>query len=1060
MRFQKTLMISVCVAGMALTGTFPADAVLPSAAQAAVSAEANAEKIEGKVVDKAGPVAGATVMVKGKDLWTTTDIEGNFLLEGVSSGDILSVSCMGYKTKEVKCSDKLLKILLEEDAQLLDGVVVTGFGLAQKKATLTGAITAIDSDVISKSVSANPAGALAGKVAGLNFRQNSGRPGWAATILIRNMGIPLYVVDGSVVDEDQFNNINFNDIESVSVLKDASASIYGVRAANGVVVVNTKKGQKEQKATVGVNAYYGWQSASKFPKPADAVTYLEHYIQSQTVQGSAYLYTKAELKKWKAGKEKGYIPFDWCDYVWNTAPQYYVDANVSGGTKNTTYYFSVGHLGQDAIIRNFGGYQRTNFQLNLRADVTSRLKLGVTASGHYAQTKNPGIPGDDYWLATSATYYNSPLLQPYANGNPLYPQVTSSINKYANFAVMNYETAGKSVQQQRGVQINADLEYEIIKGLSAKTLFSYYYGGTYYDNVEKPFKLYSYDPLTDTYPVAYIKEDSYHERRQYFAQSWSANAQLNFTRKFGEHNVAAVTNFELSRRYAPGLTVYSHPEIVSLPLIQFEDVSSIEDWSTNPQARAGWLGKLNYDYAGKYLAEFSFRYDGSWKFPPGHRWGFFPSGSVGWRLSEENFWKNAGLDKVVNNLKLRASYGIVGDDNLDGYSSFDYVEGYTYGSGGGVIDGKYVVGSSLRGLPVTTLSWIRASILDVGIDLGFFRDRLNISADYFRRRRTGLPAARYDVLIPTEAGFSLPYENLNSDMVQGFDLSAVWNDSVSDFTYSVGANLTYARRYQWDHYKPRFGNSWDEYLNGTERRFDDIYWGYVTDGQFKNWEEIYDCPVDIDGKGNTTLRPGDIRYVDQNGDGVINNMDLRPIGYSPGVNVKNLYGLYVPPSLCFGLNFNAGYKGFDLSVSFAGSAMSTYRPYWENLFPFYSDGVSPQYMMEDSWHLADIWNADSELVPGKYPMLLLGNDTHSNYWDNDFWIIRVKYLKLRNLEFGYTFPQKWMHRAHIQSLRLYVGGQNLFSVSNLPDMDPELSNSSGIACPNPRVFNIGVNLKF
>lgn len=1050
------------MAGLSAAGGKTAAAAEPFPVRSDIPVKEQTDKAEGKISDKIGPVAGATVSVKGKNIWTTTDIDGNFVLEGLSAGDILSVSCLGYKTKEITYDNGIsLAITLEEEAQTLDEVVVTGFGLAQKKATLTGAISSVNSDLISKSTSSSAAGALVGKVAGLNFRQNSGRPGWATTILIRNMGIPLYVVDGTVVDEDQFNNINYNDIESVSVLKDASASIYGVRAANGVVVVTTKKGRKEQKATVGINAYYGLQSPSKFPKPADAITYLEHYIQSQTVQGTAYSYTKAELKKWKAGKEKGYIPFDWYNYVWDkTSPQYYVDANVSGGTKNTTYYFSVGHLGQDAIIRNFGGYQRTNFQLNLQTDITPKLKLGVSASGHYEVTKNPGIPGDDYWLVTSATYYNSPLLGPYANDNPLYPQVTSHINKYANFAVMNYETAGKSIEEQRGIQVNADLGYEIIEGLSVKAMFSYYYDGTFMENTEKPLTFYSYDPVTDTYPVSFVKEGAYRERQQYFIQHWTATAQLNYSRQFGKHNVSAVTNFELSRRNSPGITVYSNPELVSLPLIQFEDVSSIVDRNRNPQARAGWLGKFNYDYAGKYLAEFSFRYDGSWKFPPKHRWGFFPSGSVGWRISEENFWKNAGLDKAVNNFKLRASYGIVGDDNLDGYGPFDYMEGYTYGGTGAVIDGEYIVCSSLRGLPVKTLSWIHASILDVGIDLGFLRDRLNFTADYFRRMRTGLPAARYDILIPNEVGFTLPYENLNSDMVQGYDLSAVWNDTVSDFNYTIGVNLTYARRYQWDHYKPRFGNSWDEYRNGSERRFDDIYWGYVTDGQFKTWEEIYSCPVNMDGKGNTTLRPGDIKYVDQNGDGVINDMDYRPIGYSPGVNVKNMYGLYIPPALCFGLNFSAAYKGFDLSFNLAGSAMSTYRPYWENLFPFYAGGISPQYMMEDSWHLANIWDADSELIPGKYPMLLLGNDNHSNYWDNDFWIIKVRYLKLRNFELGYTFPQKWMNKAKIQSLRLYIGGQNLFTISNMPDMDPELSNSSGIACPNTRFFNIGINLKF
>ena len=481
-------------------------------------------------------------------------------------------------------------------------------------------------------------------------------------------------------------------------------------------------------------------------------------------------------------------------------------------------------------------------------------------------------------------------------------------------------------------------------------------------------------------------------------------------------------------------------------------MDTYDDYGNETEARMGWLGRFNYDYANKYLVEFSARYDGSWKFPPEHRWGFFPSASVGWRISEEDFWKESKLTDIFSDLKIRASYGLVGDDNTDGYSPFDYLAGYTYKNGGSVIDGEYVIGSKPRGLPVTTLSWIKAKILDVGLDAAFFDNRLSGSIDYFRRLRTGLPASRYDLLLPSEVGFTLPKENLESDVHTGMDLSLRWTDSVEDFHYSIGGNMTLSRKYIWDKYKPRFSNSWDEYRNGTVHRFDQIFWGYESDGQFESWEEIASWPIDNDDHGNTTLRPGDIKYVDQNGDGVINDMDKRPIGYNTSGDFN--------PILSYGINFTASWKGFDIALDFTGSALSSYAPNFENKLPFHDGGNMPQYMLEDTWTLADIWDANSELIPGKYPMPLIGNSSHSNYWDSDFWIQRVRYIKLKNFEIGYTLPQMWLEKAWMQDCRIYLSAQNLFTISNIPGTDPEVIKDSGLVTPTTRTINIGLNVKF
>lgn len=1010
--------------------------------------------VRGIVIDNLGePVIGANVVEKGTTNGTVTDMNGSFSLE-VSPKAILEFSFIGYITQDVPVKGNEINITLKEDTQTLEEVVVTGFGLAQKKATLTGAISSVGADELSHSVASTASTALAGKIAGINFRQPDGRPGASTSLQIRNMGTPLYVIDGTIMDEGQFNNIDFNDIETISILKDASAAIYGVRAANGVVVVNTKKGKRNTKNTVGLNMYYGWQSPTKFAKPADAMTYISHYVQSQTVQGQPYTYDKAAYAKWEQGTEKGYVPFDWYDYIWKTSPQYYVSANVSGGSDKVNYYFSVGHLNQDAIIQNYGGFRRTNAQMNIEAQINKRFKVGASMNGRIETRVNPGVPGeDDYWTAIFATYRNLPTKRPFANDNPNYPQMTST-DKSTNFAILNYERSGKYQEDWRVIQLNANAEYEVIDGLKIKALVGYFLANQNLNNHEYTYKLYKYDEKTDTYSedTPNCNWNPWRERRVGYNQEVTSNIQASYNKKIEKHTLAAIVGMEASKRITPSSWLHSIPVSNSINLIDFETMDTYNDRGDNPEARIGYLGRINYDYANKYLLELSARYDGSWKFPPHHRWGFFPSASAGWRISEETFFRDSKISGVIEDLKIRASYGLVGDDNVSGYSAFDYLGGYTYKNGGSVIDGQYVIGSVARGIPVRTLSWIKARILDVGFDAAFLHNRLTATFDYFRRVRTGLPASRYDVLIPSEVGFSLPKENLESDVHTGIDLSVRWTDHVDDFHYSVGGNMTYARRYLWDRYKPRYSNSWDKYRNTNEHRFDQIYWGYKSDGQFQSWEEIANWPINNDGHGNTTLRPGDIKYQDVNGDGVINDLDKRPIGYSTSGDFN--------PILSYGLNFSASWKGFDMSMDFTGSALSSYFPNYENKLPFHDGGNSPQYMMDDSWHLADIWDANSELIPGKYPMFLLGNSSHSNYWDSDFWVKKVRYIKLKNFEIGYNLPRTWLEKAWMQSCRVYVAGQNLFTLSNIPGTDPEVIKDSGLVTPTTRIINIGLNVRF
>lgn len=1012
--------------------------------------------IQVSVVDSLGnPVANVGVVVKGTSQGGATDENGKLSFESSEESGVLLISHQNYEPQQLNFGANKRKFdvtLISSDNTNLEEVVVTGFGLEQKKELLTSAISTVKSDDIQRSNASTASGALVGKIAGLNSRQSDGRPGASTSLQIRNMGDPLYVIDGVQKDAGQFNNLNFNDIENVSILKDASAAIYGVRAANGVIVVTTKKGKRNTPNRISFQGDYGFQNVSRFARPADAVTYIENYIQSETIQSvTDYRYTAEDLEKWRAGTERGYVPFDWYDYIWETSPQKYMSVNTTGGSEHINYYFSLGHLDQEAMFKNYGGFKRTNLQMNIGSQVSKKIKIGLSFNGRHEKRVNPGVPGqDDYWLPRFGTYRNLPTKRPFANDNPLYPTLTSN-DPGTNFGWLTYDLSGKYEDTWRVAQMNFDVNYNIIEGLDLKALVGYYFANQRLDNHEYTYKLYDYDEKTDTYPVMFENSNPWRERRQGHVEEYTSNVQLSYEKSINKHEFNFLGGIETILRDTPTNWLHSIPTSNSLYLIDYETMDQYDDIGNNTEARIGYISRISYNYDYKYLLDLSARYDGSWKFPPNHRWGFFPSVSAGWRVSAEPFWESVDfLSKNLSDLKLRVSYGLLGDDNVNGYNPFDFMEGFNYKSGGAVIDGEYVLGTSPRGLPVTTLSWITAKSFDVGLDFALVGNKLSGALDFFSRKRDGLPASRYDVLLPTEVGFSLPSENLNSDMHRGFDAMISWSSKWRELDYRIGANVTYSRFYDWNQYKPRFSNSWDEYRNSINERFGHINWGLEADGQFESWDEIANWTIDNDRKGNSTLRPGDIKYVDQNGDGVINELDERPIGYREDST----------PVLNFGLNFGFMLKGFYLNFDFTGGGLSSWYQDYEQRNPFHDGGNNPQYYMEDTWRLEDIFDANSALIPGKYPMLLIGNTSHSNYWNSTFWKRNVRYIKLRNLEFGHNFSSDVLQKIGLANARVYFSGQNLLTFTNVIGVDPEGRDSNGLGYPTTRIFNLGFNLTF
>lgn len=1021
-------------------------------------------QVTGHVADATGePIIGANVTVKGTTVGTITDIDGNFTLEVGSTDGTLVVSFIGYKSAEAAIKGKSpINVILQEDTETLDEVVVVGYGTQNRK-SLTGAISDVKSESLTRSVSTTTAGALSGKIAGISTRAKDARPGKGISLEIRNMGAPLYVIDGipyggntgndwlvnsEVSGNDVFNSLNIEDIESITVLKDASAAIYGLRASNGVVLVTTKKGKKNEKVSINVNGYYGWQNLTRFPELANAEQYTRGLAEAAQNRGEDpnSVYTKEELAKWAAGTEKGYKSYDYYDMIMRkNVPQYHVNASVTGGSERTNYYLSVAHTSQEAMMPDFN-YQRTNFQLNLDTKITNRFTIGAQVSGRYEKTNDVGLPGGDgYYSAILAVFKMRPIDSPYANDNPNYIRNIDSYRNGYNPAAFRRDIAGYKDSMTRYANINAYAQYDFGFGLTAKATFSYGYTNSRFDGYQYAYQIYTYDEASDTYNGTNAA-GRWRLQIDRSVPTRYMQLQLNYNKQIKDHNISAVLGYEASDYDWSKKTYGTEPSTDYLPLLQMDEINSFGDeWSY--EARAGWLARVNYDYAHKYLVELLARYDGSYLYAPSQRWGFFPGASIGWRISEENFF--APLKSVVDDLKIRASIGQTGTES--GVSLFGYLSGYNWNQGSAVLDGEYVTGLNQRGLPVTNLSWTKNTTKNIGFDLTMFGNRLTISADAFRKDITGVPAARYDVLLPSEVGYSLPNENLNKQAYVGTEAMATWTDHIGDFNYRVSGNITFSRYRNIESYKPRFSNSWDEYRNSSEDRWGGIYWGYQVIGQFQSEEEIKNYPVNLDGQGNTTLLPGDLIYKDVNNDGVINGMDERPIGSPEGW----------APILSFGGNIGLEWKGIDLNIDFSGGAMQGWRQNYELTNAYHNGGNSPAYLLEDRWHRLDLYDPESEWVPGRYPAIRNGEFAYNNK-NSDFWLHNVHYLRISNLEIGYSLPTWMLKPIHAQKVRIYGSVSNLCSFDNVHQygIDPEITAAAAVVYPQQRTFLVGFNVTF
>lgn len=1000
--------------------------------------------IKGTITDESGaPVIGAVVVSTKGNKHAVSDIEGKFSIEDATKGDVFKVTCLGYKEYSFKVGNTSeYQILMKEDNQLLDEVVVVGYGV-QKKVTVTGSVASIGGNEIIKTKSTDVRNMLTGRIPGLRVVQNTAEPGALNTAInIRGFGGPLVIVDG--VERGILNRLDPNEIESISVLKDAAAAVYGVKAANGVILITTKKGTNDGKVSIDYNGNMTWQMVSGLPSTVGVVDYMKmsnEKSMSKEDGSGTFTFDPELIRQYESGEKQG---TDWYgSTIRNFVPQTQHNVSVSGGNKRINFFTNLGYQYQEGFF-TYGSlnYNRFNLRTRVQAKITDNLDFDINLNHIQDNKFSPRKASNEIIRELWKQYPTDPVYADPDNKYYYFPTVDTGVNP---IAWLDTDYSGYQENKGKWYQTTATLTYKVpfIKGLSLKALYSYDYNFSNNKTFSKKYELYRYDEVNDKYTS--VVRDAPSSVRRNFSDGSKTQYQLsaNFTRTFADsHNINAMVLFEGTR--SKGDNFYAKREL----LIDVDHLfaGSVENQEGGmdkngiyEEAQIGIVGRLNYDYKSKYLAEFLCRYDGSSIFPKEKRFGFFPSFLVGYRISEEKFWKSSVLN-FIDNFKLRASYGIMGDD---GALAYQFLNGYEYPSGRAFFDGKLINGVVDLGIPNRNITWYTAHTMNIGFDAQAWKGLLGLTFDFFQRKRYGLLATR-NATLPGTVGASLPQENLESDKNLGMEIEISHRNYVNkDFWYSVKANFSITRAMNMYKEQQEQRSMYNNWRNNLNNRYKSIYWGVEAGGQFTSWEEVAEFPI----KTSRTTLPGDYWYKDWNGDGFIDDQDKHPIGFN------------TTPLLNYGLIFDLGYKGFDFNVLFQGAAMSNIA-YTERLSNPMDGTSAPLDFFADRWRPADEgadpYKYDTKWIPGKYPSMG-GTLVRA---DSEFNVHNSAYMRLKNIELGYTLPKKWSNKIRLSSLRFYVSGYNLLTFSGLKFVDPEHPNSNnGYMYPLNKTISLGVNLK-
>lgn len=997
----------------------------------------NKKTVNGTVKDENGePIIGANVMVKGTTDGTVTDIDGHFSLN-VKKGDLLEISYIGYLSSEIEIgNEQSLAIVLKEDTKTLDEVVVVGYG-TQKKGNLTGSIATVKSEEMTVAPVSSTINSLGGRLPGLVSQQTSGQPGAdQATIKVRGFSDnAIWIVDGIEMD---FNRIDPNQIESISILKDGSASIYGARAGNGVILVTTKRGV-QQKPTISVNSSITFQSITTMPKPVSSGDYAtlrrEEWLQSGKPESTAP-YTEEQIQKFYEGTDPQYVNTDWYnELIRNWSPLNQHNISVRGGSEKIKYYGFLGYLGQESIWKHNGGnYKRYNLQSNIDASITNQLSMQLDLS--FIKSDN---------MTTIRPQNNAGVWQDLWNTLPVYPAHLPDPTKisYADgkgtggaHVTSNTKLSGYSDEEKLNLNGTIALKYAFkqIKGLSAKFLFNYYDQISYVKLFNRPSTFYRYDVASDTYINAGgFGNSAQLTQRDDRSKMLTRQFSINYDNIFAEDHSLSVLALYEAIDYSGNWMSASREDLLT-PSIEELFVGNTEtmknDGASSEMGRKSFVGRFNYSYKNRYLLETILRADASAKFAPGHRWGVFPSVSMGWRISEESFMSNT--KSIVDDFKIRASYGRSGNDAV---GNFQYLSGYKL-NGYYLLGDKSMLGITTTGLANPNLTWEKFEIWNVGLNYSFLNRLIYGEGDVFYRKRSGIPATRTMSMSPT-FGATFPQENINSLNDRGFEFQIGSSKNFKNFSYDISGNISWSRA-KWDHYEEQMYTDPDQKrINQKSGQWIDRQFGYISDGLFTSQEEVDNLDFDQDNKQNTSLRPGDIRYVDVNGDKVLDWKDQVEIGKG------------TMPHWMYGLNVNLKYKDFDLAALFQGAfGYSSYISLWHNTLTY------PQ-------ELFDLrWSENNNVADALYPRL---GGAATNSYVSDYFYKKAGYLRLKSFAIGYNLPKDICSKLLIQQCRVYFAGTNLFTLDKLSKyhIDPEApSGQGGFYYPQQKTLSVGINLSF
>ncbi len=1032
---------------------------------------AQQKPIKGTVVDATGePLIGVNVSVKGTAIGIITDIDGKYTLE-VPTNATLVFSYIGYRTQELSVGNQTtINITMQEDTQNIDEVVVVGYGV-QKKETVTGSVSTLKGDDLVKSPVANLSNAIAGKMSGVVTYQRSGEPGYdGATIRIRGSNTlgnndPLVVIDGVAARAGGLERLDPNEIETMSVLKDASAAIYGARAANGVILITTKKGRQGKKPEFTYSFNQGWSKPTNLPEMCDAVQYSELVNElymnkamlnpaknnGQTMGDYTLFRTPEEIELYRNGSDPWRYPnTDWYAATFkNWSPQRVHNASLESGSDKYQYFVNFGHKYTDGLYhKSANNYKQFNLRMNVDAQFNDYIKVGAQLMGRQENRNFPSQGAGDLLWFTSRGRPTDHAYWP--NGLP------GPAQEYGrNPVVACTDETGYTHDKRYYIQSNAKVEITQpwIEGLKLTASVSYDKYLKQSKTWFQPWTLYdwdgvSYDADGKTPKLTPMLSYPSHEDPDLSMESTDQSNTvlsgiLTYDRNFGNHGVNFLVGMERDWSNAESFNAYRR-YFLSNALHHFnaggdKEKNAKSDGANWERARMNYFGRMAYNYKEKYLAEFVWRYDGSYMFAEGNRFGFFPGVLLGYRISEEDFWKE-NLS-FIDYFKIRASWGQMGNDQVyfDGsLREYQFSPTYYY-EWGMIIDNKDEKGLRISRFPNPNITWERANNFNVGIETRTFDNRLYLEADYFYNKRSNI-LWRRNASIPSTSGLTLPAENIGKVDNTGFDFKIEWSDNIGkDWRYSISATGGYAKNTIkfWDEAPgaPEWQKSTGHPMNT------DLYYEY--DGVFKDWDEINNTANRPNYDGITKdadLRPGDMKFKDLDGDGKITPDDRYR---SDRTN---------EPKWTYGITGNLQWKNFDLSVLFQGAADSWTKVYWEA-----GDiGNYPKYVYDKHWSI--------ENPSSLYPRV---NERSAYYWDgtaagnNTYWMVNTNYIRLKNLELGWTLPKAWLAQTKLISYaRIYVNGVNLLTFSPCKDIDPESTSSNATNYPQSKIINVGFTVTF